>query len=182
MTEGAARWAEEVLSFWFGLSDAQHWQPDPALDALVRERFGALWAEQRDGVAAEFLDSADEALAAIVLFDQFPRNMSRGHADQFSTDALALAIAREAVARGFDEQVAPARRLFFYLPFEHSEELEDQRQSLLLFTRLGDPRYLDFARKHHDVIARFGRFPHRNAMLGRRSTPEEQAFGLDPPW
>ncbi len=175
-------WAAEVLDFWFGLRPEQYWKVDPNLDATIRERFLELWEEERDGLPEQFLGSADEALAAIILFDQFPRNMFRGHADQFASDLLALGIARRGVDSGLDQQVSPERRVFFYLPFEHSEDLDDQRQSLLLFTRLGDATYLDFARKHYDVIERFGRFPHRNPVLGRKSTPEEEAFGFEPPW
>lgn len=175
-------WAPEVLRFWFGLQPAQHWKADAELDAQIRARFLTVWEEERDGLPPQFLGSADEALAAIILFDQFPRNMFRGHADQFASDLLALGIARRGVDLGLDQQMPEERRVFFYLPFEHSEDMADQRQSLLLFTRLGDATYLDFARKHYDVIDRFGRFPHRNAALGRQSTPEEEAFGLEPPW
>jgi uncharacterized protein (DUF924 family) len=129
-----------------------------------------------------FLGSARDALAAVLLFDQFPRNMFRGHADQFATDALARAVAKGAVERGFDAELPPERRGFLYMPFQHSELLEDQQRSLLLFTALGDPGQLGYARKHHDVIARFGRFPHRNAILGRTPRPDEIAAGKVVPW
>ena len=108
--------------------------------------------------------------------------MFRGHADQFSTDPLALAVAKGAVERGYDDGMAPARRGFLYMPFEHSEDLRDQRQSLLLFTASAMPSMLKYARKHHDVIERFGRFPHRNAMLGRKPTAIEAAAGDVMPW
>ena len=170
-------WTDEVLGFWFGLADEQWWKPDEALDAEIRERFEELYEEQRQFPAESFLRDPAIALAAVLLFDQFPRNMFRGHADQFGTDLLALAIARQAVAREFDGQLSPRERGMLYMPFQHSEELDDQRQSLLLFTALGDDHQLGFARKHHDVIARFGRFPHRNAMLGREPRPEEIAAG-----
>lgn len=173
---------DEILDFWFGLRPEQWWSPDPELDEAVRERFGELWAEQRDRHPSEFLASPREALAAVILFDQFPRNMFRGHADQFSTDPLALAIAKGAIDKGHDDGLSPDERAFLYMPFQHSEDLADQRRSLLLFTALGDAEKLDFARKHHDVIERFGRFPHRNPALGRKSTVEEKAFGLTPPW
>jgi len=175
-------WQDEVLTFWFGLTPEQHWKVDPALDETIRDRFEALWEEQRQNLPEAFLGSAPEALAAIVLFDQFPRNMFRGHADQFSTDPLALAVAKGAVDRGFDVDVPKERRVFFYMPFEHSERAEDQQRSLLLFTALGDDYYLGFAKKHHDIIARFGRFPHRNAMLGRAPRPDEIAAGDVFPW
>jgi len=118
----------------------------------------------------------------VILFDQFPRNMFRGHADQFSTDPLALAVAKGAVERGLDAQLPSARRPFLYMPFEHSEVLADQERSLLLFTALGDDNLLGYARKHHDIVARFGRFPHRNAILGRPARGDEAAAGNPVPW
>ena len=108
--------------------------------------------------------------------------MFRGHADQFATDPLALAIARGAIDKGYDDGMTPERRGFLYMPFQHSEDLRDQRQSLLLFTALGDAEQLGYARKHYEVIERFGRFPHRNAVLGRKPTAMEQAAGDVVPW
>jgi uncharacterized protein (DUF924 family) len=175
-------WRDALLDFWFGLAPEQMWKTDPSLDEAIRERFGKLWEEQREKVPEAFLGSARDALAAIILFDQLPRNMFLGHADQFSTDPLALAVAKGAVERGLDADVPAERRLFFYMPFEHSERLEDQQRSLLLFTALGDEHSLGFARKHHDIIARFGRFPHRNAILGRTPRPEEIEAGDVVPW
>jgi uncharacterized protein (DUF924 family) len=171
-----------VLDFWFALGWADWWKPNPELDAEIRKRFEALWEVQRENVPEHFLGSPEEALAAILLFDQFPRNMFRGHADQFSTDPLALAVAKGAIERGFDDGMTSDRRGFLYMPFEHSENLRDQLQSLLLFTALGNDEMLDYARKHHDVIQRFGRFPHRNAILGRKPTAMEQAAGEVVPW
>jgi uncharacterized protein (DUF924 family) len=163
-------WQEAVLNFWFGLPPERHWRVDEALDRQIAERFERLWdCERSRGESARFLVSPDTALAAVILFDQFPRNMFRGTARQFATDGLA----RPSVANC---------RLFLYMPFEHSEDLADQDRSVALFEVLGDPFYIGFARKHRDVIARFGRFPHRNAMLGRENTQEEQAFGLEPAW
>ena len=175
-------WRDEVLDFWFGLAPDQWWTSDPALDNSIRERFEALWETQRENVPQAFLGTAEDALAAAILFDQFPRNMFRGHADQFSTDPLALAVAKGAVERGLDAQLAPDRRPFLYMPFEHSEVLEDQERSLLLFTALGDDNLLGYARKHHDIVARFGRFPHRNAILGRPPRADEAAAGNPVPW
>ena len=129
-----------------------------------------------------FLDDARTALAAVILFDQLPRNMFRGHADQFMTDPLALAIARAAVDRGYDKDMTKDQKAFLYMPFEHSENLADQRRALALFTALGDDWLLGFARKHHDIIERFGRFPHRNAILGRAPRPAELAAGDVVPW
>jgi uncharacterized protein (DUF924 family) len=152
------------------------------VDEQVRERFLPLWKEQRQRLPADFLGSAKMALAGAILFDQLPRNMFRDHAESFATDLLARGIAEAAVERGYDEALPPAQRAFLYMPFEHSERLEDQQRSLLLFTALGDEEMLRYARLHHDLIARFGRFPHRNAMLGRTPRADEQEAGSAPPW
>jgi len=173
---------QAVLDFWFSHGWDDWWKANPDFDEEIRKRFETLWAEQREHVPEHFLGSADEALAAVILFDQFPRNMFRGHADQFSTDTLALAIAKGAIERGYDDGMASARRGFLYMPFEHSEDRRDQIQSLLLFTALGDAEHLKYARLHHDVIQRFGRFPHRNAILGRKPTAIEAAAGDVVPW
>jgi uncharacterized protein (DUF924 family) len=175
-------WTEEVLAFWFGLSPEQWFKPDAELDQACRERFAELWEEQAGRLPETFLGSPREALAAVILFDQLPRNMFRGHADQFATDHLALAIAKGAIERGYDDQLTPEQRVFLYLPFEHSEDLGDQQRSVALFTALGDPQKLDFARKHHDVIARYGRFPHRNRVLGRTPRPGEPGLDEPAPW
>jgi uncharacterized protein (DUF924 family) len=174
--------AGAILAFWFSHGWDDWWKPNPAFDLEIRDRFLRCWEEEREQVPEHFLDNADDALAAVILFDQFPRNMFRDHADQFSTDPLALAVAKGAVERGFDDGMTPARRGFLYMPFEHSENLADQRQALLLFTALGDAEMLDYARKHHEVIARFGRFPHRNAILGRKPHALEAAAGDVVPW
>jgi uncharacterized protein (DUF924 family) len=175
-------WVRDVLDFWFSHKWEDWWKPDKAFDLEIADRFAKLWEEKRENVPEHFLGSADEALAAVILFDQFPRNMFRGHADQFSTDPLALAVAKGAVERDYDDGMAPERRGFLYMPFEHSEALRDQRQSLLLFTALGDAEMLKYARRHHQVVERFGRFPHRNAMLGRKPTAIEAAAGDVVPW
>ncbi len=174
--------AQAVLDFWFSRGRDAWWTPDPAFDDEIRDRFLTLWEEERDNLPEHFLGDADTAIAAVILFDQFPRNMFRGHADQFSTDPLALAIARGAVDRGHDDGMTPERRGFLYMPFEHSEDLADQRRSLLLFTALGSAEQLSYARKHYEVIERFGRFPHRNAILGRKPTAIEAAAGDVVPW
>jgi uncharacterized protein (DUF924 family) len=173
---------DEILGFWFGLSKEQWFKADAEFDAQIRERFRDLWETQQGSPASAFLASPREALAAVVLFDQFPRNMFRGHADQFATDHLALAVAREAVERGYDESLSEGERGILYMPFQHSEDLDDQQRSLALFTALGDDYQLRYARKHHDVIERFGRFPHRNAILGRAPRPDELAAGDVVPW
>jgi uncharacterized protein (DUF924 family) len=176
------RWQDAVIDFWFGLAPERWWRTDPALDEAIRKRFLPLWQAQRENLPEHFLTSSQDALAAAILFDQFPRNLFRGQPDAFSTDPLARAVARGAVDRGFDRDLSPERRPFLYMPFEHSEDLEDQQRSLLLFTALGDDYHLGYAKKHHDVIARFGRFPHRNAVLGRRPREDELAAGDVVPW
>ena len=173
---------QAVLDFWFSHGWDDWWKPNEAFDAEIGERFCSLWVAQRENVPELFLGSADEALAAVILFDQFPRNMFRDHADQFATDPLALAVARGAIDKGYDDGMTPERRGFLYMPFQHSEDLRDQRQSLLLFTALGNEEQLRYARKHYEVIERFGRFPHRNGVLGRKPTAMEQAAGEVVPW
>ena len=183
MTEGSdshasvtAQWARAVLDFWFKeIGERGWWAGTADGDAAVSARFLDLWEEKRDQPDAAFLNRADEALAAVILFDQMPRHMFRGTARAFSTDILARDIAKGAVAQGYDIQIGGAGRLFFYMPFQHSEALEDQETSLAFFQALGDGDALAFAQKHHAIIARFGRFPHRNAALGRPCRPGEKA-------
>jgi uncharacterized protein (DUF924 family) len=171
-----------ILDFWFSQSPECWWKVDPAFDDEICDRFLPLWEAERENVPEHFLGDPDAALAGVILFDQFPRNMFRGHADQFSTDPLVIAIARGAIELGYDDGMASARRGFLYLPFEHSEDLADQRQSLLLYTALGDADLLGYARKHYEVIEKFGRFPHRNAILGRKPLALETATGNVVPW
>ena len=175
-------WRSDVLKFWFGLSSDDWWRGSAELDHRFRQGFLKLWAEKRQLPADAFLTDPLTALAAVVLFDQFPRNMFRGHADQFATDHLALAIAKGAVDKGFDDQLQPQERGFLYMPFQHSESLADQKRSVLLFTGLGDPDQLGYAKKHKAIIERFGRFPHRNKTLGRAPRPEEIVAGGVFPW
>lgn len=164
-----------ILDYWFGEVGPDHWWTRSAdTDATIVERFQPLWQEWRERTPDSFLGSAREALAGVILFDQFSRNLFRGHADAFSTDPLALAIAKGAVERGLDTQLTQDERGFLYMPFQHSEALADQQRSIALFTALGDAKSLDFAHKHHDMIARHGRFPGRNAALGRADRPGEQ--------
>ena len=177
-----ADWRGDVLKFWFGLEPERWWKADPELDEDIRRRFLKLWATKRELPAESFLDHPLTALAGVILFDQFPRNLFRGHAEQFATDHLALAIARAAVDRDLDDQLEPQERGFLYMPFQHSEDLADQRRSLGLVTALGDDYWLGYAKKHHDIIERFGRFPHRNAILGRASRADEIAAGNVVPW
>ena len=175
-------WRADVLKFWFGLKPEQWWNGTPELDQQVKQQFLKLWFEKRQLPADVFLGDPLTALAGVILFDQFPRNMFRGDAEQFATDPLALAIAAGAVDRKLDEQLQPAERNFLYMPFEHSEKLEDQNRAVLLQSETCNNEFIEAAKKHRDVIARFGRFPHRNAMLGRAPRPDEIAAGKVTPW
>jgi uncharacterized protein (DUF924 family) len=175
-------WRAEVLKFWFGLAKEQWWRGGPELDHRIRQGFLKLWTEKRQLPVESFLDDPLTALAGVILFDQFPRNMFREHAEQFATDHLALAIAKAAIDKKLDEALQPQERGFLYMPFQHSENLADQNRAVLLFTALGGDEQAGYAKKHRDVIARFGRFPHRNAMLGRVPRPDELAAGKVVPW
>ena len=175
-------WRRQVLKFWFALDPERWWNGGAELDNQIKLRFLKLWTEKRQLPVEAFLDDPLTALAGVILFDQFPRNMFRGHAEQFATDPLALGIAKAAIAKGLDEQLPADERAFLYMPFQHSENRDDQNRSMLLFTALGDAKNLQYAKKHHDVIERFGRFPHRNAILGRAARPEEIAAGDVFPW
>lgn len=168
--------AAEILHFWFEEMGKRQWfRPAKATDEAIIERFGELWEEQRSRVAADFLESPQTALAAIILFDQFPRNMFRDCADAFATDHLALQIAKKALECEYDDRLSDEQKQFLYMPFMHSEHLEDQTRSLGLFTALDNDNSLKFAIKHRDIIAEFGRFPHRNEVLGRETREEERA-------
>jgi uncharacterized protein (DUF924 family) len=171
-----------VLDFWFFELSAEAWfKKDETLDELIRTRFLSDYEQLADTVPVDTLVSKPEtALASLITLDQFPRNMFRGTARMFEGDAKALRLAHEVRAKGLDRQIEPARRLFCYLPFEHSEALADQDLSVALFERLGDPLYLRYAKDHRDIITRFGRFPRRNALLDRPSSAEELAFLAQP--
>jgi uncharacterized protein (DUF924 family) len=145
----------------------------------VRRRFLPLWEQAARGELDRWRSAPLASLALIVVLDQFPRNMFRGTARAFASDALALAAARSALERSFDRLLSREERTFVYLPFEHAEDLAAQRRSLALFRAL-DPDDMEYARRHYEIIARFGRFPHRNAILGRESTPEEADFLKQP--
>ena len=175
-------WRADVLKFWFGLDEGQWWRGGDELDDRIKQNFAKLFWDKRQLPVDRFTTDPLTALAGVILFDQFPRNMFRGSAEQFATDELALGIAKKAVANGFDDQLEPRERGFLYMPFEHSEKLDDQKRALLLFTSLGDDKMLHYARLHHDIIERFGRFPHRNAMLGRAPRADEIAAGDVVPW
>ena len=167
-------WPGEILSFWFDeLGSDGWWTKNDAIDKRIEQRFLELWQEQKSKTADAFLGSPETALAAVILFDQFPRNMFRDHADAFATDHLAQQIAEKAVDLELDQQLPEEQRVFLYMPFMHAEDLQLQNRSVTLFTKLG--RNEKFANEHRDVIAKFGRFPHRNQTLGRQPRPGEQA-------
>jgi uncharacterized protein (DUF924 family) len=184
----AAAGPDEVLDFWFGgvagddftSRNGVWFRKDKAFDAAIRDRFAALQGEAAAGRLSAWEAAPRSALALVIVLDQFPRNMFRGTSQAFATDPMALAAAKRAIERGFDSRLQPVERLFLYLPFEHSESLADQERSVALLGSLGDANALDYAKRHRAIIARFGRFPHRNANLGRPSTPEEIAFLKQP--
>ena len=164
------------------MNPTKWWKTDPELDLRIRQAFLKLWAEKRQLPAETFLSDPLTALAAVILFDQFPRNMFRGHADQFATDHLALAVAQEAVERGFDDQLIETSAASSTCRSSTARTSRDQKRSVLLFSRLGSDFYLGYAKKHLEIIERFGRFPHRNALLGRAPRPDEIAAGGTVPW
>ena len=165
---------QAILDFWFGeVGPDGWWQRSAETDAAIRTRFLALWDQWRARPAASNTANASDALAAVVLFDQFSRNMFRGDARAFATDPLAREIAARAIDRGLDRELAPDRRTFLYMPFMHSEDLADQDKAVALFETLGAPDQVKYAHMHRDIIARFGRFPARNAALGRADRPGE---------
>jgi uncharacterized protein (DUF924 family) len=170
--------AEALLDFWLDEVGAKGWyEPDEALDGRIRERFLDLWEAGRQAALDDWTCAPRPCLALTILLDQFPRNMFRGDARSFASDAKALAVAKRAIARGFDERIAMPARQFLYLPLMHSEVLADQDRSVRLFTLIPDgAESLKHARAHRAVIRRFGRFPYRNVALGRTMLPPEQAW------
>jgi len=172
---------QEVLNFWFEeLSPEQWWVKDDALDRLIVERFSELHARAVQDELFEWRETAQGRLAEIIILDQFSRNMFRGEPEAFAYDALALALAQEAIAADADAQLTPNERSFLFMPFMHSESLEIHTVALELFEKNGDQGSLDYEIKHKEIIERFGRYPHRNAILGRESTAEELEFLQQP--
>lgn len=171
----------DILDFWFlPAGHPEHgkprdiwWKSTPEFDAEIRQRFGALLDRAVAGELSHWTDSPEGALALIILCDQFPRNIHRKSVEAYRGDATALAAARAAVARGYHATLPSALRTFFFTPFHHSEALADQEMAVALFETLDDPEGRKYGRGHRDVVARFGRFPHRNEVLGRASTAAE---------
>jgi uncharacterized protein (DUF924 family) len=167
---------DTVIAFWRDAGPEKWFAKDEAFDQACRDRFLPTYRAAARGDLNEWELTPDGALALVLLLDQFPRNMFRGTRDVYKTDPVALMAADRAIEKGFDRQVDPEFRRFFYLPFMHSESLRHQERSVSLNEALGEEDSIKWARHHHDIVARFGRFPHRNTILGRASTPEEEAF------
>jgi uncharacterized protein (DUF924 family) len=172
---------DEILRFWFETLKPEDWyRKDPAIDAEIVKRFSAIYEALKLRVPQDWLAEPRGMLAAILVLDQFPRNIFRDDPRAFATDQAALTLSKHAIREGLDMRLPPEQRAFIYMPFQHSEARDDQARSIELFTALGAPLNLDFARRHEAIIARFGRFSHRNAVLGRESTGEELAFLKEP--
>lgn len=173
--------ADEVLLFWFSEIDPkQWWVKDEALDALIRSRFLPVHQRAVQGQLAGWRSTADGRLAEVIVLDQFSRNLFRDSAQAFAYDHLALTLAQEAVAVGIDGDLNQQQRSFLYMPYMHSESLSVHEQAVDLFQRNGIAANLDFELQHKAIIERFGRYPHRNAVLGRVSTAEELSFLAQP--
>lgn len=166
----------DILGFWRSAGPKKWFAKSAAFDEAIRLKFEPVHHAAARGEYDGWAATPETALALLILLDQFPRNLYRGSAHAFATDPKARVVARAAVDAGFDRQVEPELRNFFYLPFEHSEDITDQDYALALCTEAGDENNLKFAVIHRDIIVRFGRFPHRNACLGRMTTAEEQEF------
>jgi uncharacterized protein (DUF924 family) len=174
--------AEDVLAFWFAEGMDKRWfKSEEAFDREVREALLPLYEQAAAGRLDHWQESARGALALVILLDQAPRNLFRGQARAFATDAEALAVTKRALDKAFDKELRQVERMFFYLPLEHCENLADQELCVELIGALDEnPEWSDYARQHREIIARFGRFPHRNAVLGRKATPEEEMFLKEP--
>lgn len=173
--------SHSILSFWFAQENRARWfKGDSSFDAEITQRFAKVYEEAKTGALSDWRRESQSALALVIALDQFPRNMFRGSSQAFATDEQALSIAKESIASKFDEKLNDDERQFLYMPFMHSENLVEQEHGMSLFSSLGDPNAMEYMRRHRDIIARFGRFPHRNAVLGRKTTAEEAAFLTQP--
>lgn len=177
----APDWWRPVLDFWFGtLTRADWFAKNDDLDRTLAQRFAGTFALVSAAPLESLMPAANEALAAVIVLDQIPRNIFRGTPRAFESDAKARSLTRAAIAAGYDPSLGLHERLFLYLPLEHSEDMADQDSAVDLISALGDAEYTRYAIAHRAIIARFARFPHRNAILGRASTPEEIAFLCEP--
>ena len=170
----------EIVDFWRDAGPKLWFARNDAFDTAMRDRFEAVQHAAGRGDYVDWIDTAEGALALVLLLDQFPRNLYRGRPQAFATDPQARWAASKGIARGHDQATDPALRVFFYMPFEHAEDLADQDRAVALMQALGDADYLRYAELHRDLIRRFGRFPHRNTILGRESTVEEIAYLAGP--
>ena len=166
----------DIIAFWREAGKERWWKKDDAFDATIRSRFLSVWETARAGGLQDWRTSDDGLLALTIVLDQFPRNMFRGDARTYATDPLAREVASQAIAAGADGRVDQTLRQFLYMPFMHSEALADQERCIALFGAAGEAENAKFAQRHAHIVRRFGRFPHRNKMLGRTTTDEEQAF------
>ena len=176
MTDTREPRPDEILAFWREAGSDRWYTKDAAFDAQVQRQFLGLWQKAAAGELSSWETSDDGALALVIILDQFPRNMFRDDAKAFSTDRQALEVAARAIARGADARIEPDLLEFLYMPFMHSERLADQQRCVELFRNTGNTDNIGYARDHAEIVSRFGRFPHRNRVLGRTTTPEEQAF------
>jgi uncharacterized protein (DUF924 family) len=176
MTDAREVTPEEILAFWREAGSERWYTKDPAFDAQVRRRFLGLWQKAAAGELSSWETSDDGALALVIILDQFPRNMFRDDARTYSTDAQALEVASRAITHGADARIEPVLLEFLYMPFMHSERLSHQQRCVELFRKAGNTGNIGYAHDHAEIVRRFGRFPHRNRILGRATTSEEQAF------
>lgn len=167
----------EILDYWFTEPVSRHWfSATPELDQEIGDRYQRLWVQATEGQLDHWMTSAGGCLALVILLDQFPLNMFRGRPESFKSEAQARSVAGFAIKRGFDRTLEGARRAFLYMPYMHSEDLQDQERSVELFEQAGLQENLAFARHHREIVRRYGRFPHRNAILGRSSSPQELEY------
>lgn len=174
---------QEILNFWFTETQPQQWfQKNEEFDQKIKENFLEIYEMARKGLLDDWKKDADGCLALVILLDQFPRNMFRGSPQAFATDSQALLIAKHAVGKGFDQILEPVKRGFLYMPFQHSESMADQKRSVELFGKMKEdnPVGYQYAQRHYDVIDEYGRFPHRNKVLERENTPEEEDYLAQP--
>ena len=167
---------DDVIDTWMMAGEERWFAKDPAFDGALSVRFRSALADARSGAFDHWARTPRGALGLVILLDQFSRNIHRGSPLAFAADARALRLAKDVVAKGFDYAFPAPVAMWFYLPFEHVEEIESQMRCIGLFTKRGPPEMIYWVKLHHDIIARFGRFPHRNRILGRQSTPDEIAF------
>ena len=172
---------KEIIDFWFAeLEPKQWWQKDEELDSMIQTRFGKLHDQARAGELFQWRETARGSLAEVIILDQFSRNIYREKPESFACDPMAVALTQVAISKGMESELSETHRSFLYMPFIHSESPVIHIEAAKLFEALGDPNSLEFEHKHKAIIDRFGRYPHRNKILGRQSTPEEMRFLKQP--